>query len=136
EVAGADVIEIAGDPEGIGRLVPLLLRRRRRGDGERPAGGACGLPHRSLTMRLSGADAAADVDGAETGLAPVHDEHAEALLHARLDVLVGRGVAAGNVDLLARGEHLLDGGFPALLVAGRPAVGADRREDAAQRAGA
>src|SRR4029453_9541094 len=47
-------------------------------------------------------DLSADVDGLEPLLAPVDHEHAEALLHAGLDVRRGRGIAAPHVDLLRR----------------------------------
>src|SRR5262245_64797946 len=40
-------------------------------------------------------DATSDLDRLETGLAPVDDEHAEALLHAHLDVFRARRIAAG-----------------------------------------
>src|SRR5207247_794439 len=51
---------------------------------------------------------AADVDGFESRVAPVHDEDAEALLHPRLDVAGVRRIAARDLELLARGEHLLN----------------------------
>src|SRR5690606_17076252 len=54
--------------------------------------------------------------GPESRLAPVHDEHAEALLHAHLDVVLGGWVAARHAELLARRQHLLDRVLPALLI--------------------
>ena len=61
-----------------------------------------------VDSRLTTSDSAPDVQGPETGLAPVHDEHAEALLHPRLDVARVCRVAARHVEFLARGQHLLD----------------------------
>src|SRR5690349_6118703 len=55
---------------------------------------------------------ATDVDGLEPGIAPLHDEDAEALLHARLDVVRVRRVAARHVELFARRQHLLDRVLP------------------------
>src|SRR5215207_2025377 len=73
---------------------------------------------------------AADVDGAETRLAPAHDEDAEALLQTGFDVGFRRGVAARDVEFLACGEHLLDGRFPAGGVEVSLPVRACRREHA------
>src|SRR4029453_17376455 len=80
-------------------------------------------------------DLSADVDGLEPLLAPVDHEHAEALLHAGLDVRRGRGIAARHVELLARREHLLDRRFPALRVEYALTVRVGRGEDPAKCAG-
>src|SRR5678816_4878467 len=61
-------------------------------------------------------DAAADVDRPEALLTPADDEDAETLLHARLDVVRRRRIAARHVELLARREHLLNRRLPPFLV--------------------
>src|SRR5215203_1554221 len=53
-----------------------------------------------------------DLDGLETGVTPVHHEHAEALFHARFDVVGRGGVAARHIELLAGRQHLLNRRFP------------------------
>src|SRR5262245_51979687 len=85
---------------------------------------------------LAPGHAPADVDRAEPGIDPVHDEDAEPLLDACLDVVLGGRIAARQVELLACREHLLDGLLPALGVERPLALGVGRREHAAQRAGA
>src|SRR5690242_5663750 len=78
-------------------------------------------------------DPAADVDGFEALLTPVHDEDAEPLAHAHLDVIRRRRIPARDTELLARREHLLDRGLPPLFVERALSVRVGGREDAAQR---
>src|SRR5881394_907125 len=77
-----------------------------------------------------------DVHGFEPLLAPVDHEDAEALAHALFDVVRRRRIAARDVELLARREHLLDGRFPTRGIEHALARRIDGRENAAQRAGA
>ncbi len=80
-------------------------------------------------------DLPSDVHRLEPLLAPADDEYAEALLHARLDVVRRRRIAARHVELLTRREHLLNRRFPPLLVEDALPIGVRRREHTAKRAG-
>src|SRR5438093_3571207 len=106
---------------------PEVLRHRRpasqRTTGD--AGCACGC--------LSPGDLSPDLDRLEPGIAPVDYKDAKALLHARLDVVGVRRVAAWNVELLARREHLLNRRLPALRVERALAARVRGGEHAAQR---
>src|SRR5205807_3241954 len=90
-------------------------------------------PHRLLPAMGGGAT---QFDRLETSVAPVHDEHAEALLHAHLDVAGICWISARDVKLLARGQHLLNRVLPRVGVEDALAGGARRRKYPAQRAGA
>src|SRR6266536_1260812 len=74
------------------------------------------LTRSRMSGRLAASGLASKVDGLETSVAPVHDEDAEALLHAHLDVVGVRGKAARHFEFLARREHLLDGVLPTRLI--------------------
>src|SRR5687768_2787436 len=102
-------------------------------DDARPMGTS--PPRLTLTRSLGypAARPAPDVDRLEPLFAPVDDEHAEPLLHPRLDVRRGGRVPARHVELLARGQHLLDARFPSLLVEDALAVRVGRREYSAKR---
>src|SRR5262245_12270241 len=76
---------------------------------------------------------ASDLDSLEPRLTPVHDEDAEALLHARLDVGSSRRISAGTLEFLARCEHLLYRVFVRDRVDNAFAGGVGGGEHAAQR---
>src|SRR5262245_57949187 len=88
----------------------------------------------STVGRSAARGLASDLNGLEPGIAPVHGEDAETLLHARLDVGSGCGISAGNLELLARGQYLLDGVFVRDRVDDPFTGRVGRGEHAAQRA--
>src|SRR4051812_32658783 len=120
------------------RPVEGSSRRSNAPDGRiQVSAAATATPARSrMSGRLAASGLPSEIDRLEAGVAPIHHEDAEALLHPRLDVVRVRRKPARHLEFLARREHLLNRILPARLIEHALALLVGGREDAAQRAGA